>query len=546
MGVYLNPGSNRYMEALNSEIYIDKTEMILHLNTIVSTEHKYVSISRPRRFGKTMAANMLCAYYGKSEDNYALFKERKLSGCSGWDKYLGKFDVIRLNMLDFLFDSGDVEDMIHYLTEEVSEELLEAYPSVVLSERRSLNHVMSKIYARQQTKFVIVIDEWDAVFREYQEDKEGQRRYLDFLRNWMKDKDYIALAYMTGILPIKKYGKHSALNMFDEYSMISPMQLASYAGFTEAEVKTLCDSYEMSYDEISDWYDGYLLSDQIPIEQRKMYRQGQYEENRIYIYSPLSVVKAVRTGLIRNYWNQTETYEALEEYIRRNYDGLKEDVIVLMDGGRIKVDISSYQNDMTTINSKDDIFTLLIHLGYLAYDFEKKEVFIPNKEILDEFKACTKGNEWKVTFRLLSNSQKLLEATWKGDEEEVAWLIEKAHNTSANVSYHSEAALSYAIQLAYYRAQDYYTLIPELDSGKGYVDLAYIPSPEYSDKPVLLVELKYEKNADTAIEQIKRQRYPDRLEHYKGNIIMVGIGYDKEVSNDREEFKHHSCKIERA
>lgn len=252
------------------------------------------------------------------------------------------------------------------------------------------------------------------------------------------------------------------------------------------------------------------------------------------------------TGRIQNYWNKTETYEALAEYIRKDYDGLKDAVALLMDGGRLRIDTSTYQNDMTTFHGRDDVLSLLIHLGYLGYDDETSEVYIPNKEILDEFKTSTKGNEWTDTFRAYELSEKLLDATWNGDADRVAELVEQAHNHAGNKTYHDEAALSYSIQLAYYAAQKYYTDIQELDTGKGYADIVYIPNPKYSDKPVLLIELKYNQNANIAIEQIRRQKYLERLEHYKGNILIIGINYDKDVLSTDPEFKHHSCVIERA
>jgi len=262
------------------------------------------------------------------------------------------------------------------------------------------------------------------------------------------------------------------------------------------------------------------------------------------IYNPYSVVRAMLSKQFGNYWNQTETYEALKQYIDWNFDGLKEAVAILMDGGRVPTDITGYQNDMTTFSSRDDILTMLIHLGYLGYDSEKMEVFIPNKEVLDVFRSSTKDREWTATFRALNNSRKLLDATWHCDRETVAELLEAAHNKAGNNTYHSEAGLSYAVQLAYYAAQDLYTVIPELDTGKGYADLAFIPKKP--DIPAILIELKYEKNADAAIAQIRRQNYPDRLELYKGNLILVGINYDRTVSNDDVEFKHHSCVIEKA
>ena len=554
MGIYLNPGKQSYQMAVNSEIFVDKTEMIRYLNSVVNTQQRYVSVSRPRRFGKTMAADMICAYYDREADSRELFANLKLSAGEGdnqknpWDRYLGKFDVVRIVMTDFVREETSVEDSLKRLVGRVLDELDERYPGVRF-DASDFTFSFDKFYRKTNTQFVVVIDEWDAVFRVRQRDKDGQKRYLDFLRDWLKDKPYIALAYMTGILPIKKYGKHSALNMFDEYSMIAPMQLAAFTAFTENEVAALCRKYGRNFDKIKDWYDGYELSDVIPPDpDHKMLQEtgSSPAANRYALYSPLSVVKAVLTGHIMNYWNKTETYEALAEYIRKDFDGLKDAVALLMDGGRLPIDTSSYQNDMTTFHSRDDVLSLLIHLGYLGYDDERGEVFIPNREILDEFKTSTKSSEWVDTFRSFSISQELLKATWEQDAERVAELLEKAHDRAGNRTYNDEAALSYAIQYAYYAAQKYYTTILELDSGKGYADIVYLPAPKYPDKPALLIELKYDKTAGGAIEQIKRQSYPERLEHYRGNILMIGINYDRDIPNDKPGFKHHSCVIEKA
>lgn len=554
MGIYLNPGKINFQMALNSEIFVDKSEMIKYINSVVVSQQKYISVSRPRRFGKTMAADMICAYYDKTADSRALFQELKLATSPSedrtrpWDKYLGKFDVLRFVMTDFLTDSKDVGDMIRYLTDEVTRELLKAYPDIEYGSRINLRTVMNAIYVETGQQFVIVIDEWDAVFRTWKEDKDGQTKYLDFLRDLMKDKPYIALAYMTGILPIKKYGQHSALNMFTEYSMMAPMQLASYTGFTEDEVEKLCRKYGRDFELIKEWYDGYEVSDVIPtdLNYEKLHTTGQSPKAKKYfLYSPLSVVYAMQTGYIKNYWNKTETYEALAEYIRKDYDGLKEAVALLMDGGRVVIDTSTYQNDMTTFSGRDDILSLLIHLGYLGYDDENSAVFIPNREILDEFKASTKTSEWTDTFKSFEVSQKLLKATWECDADKVAELLEYFHDRAGNKTYNDEAALSYAVQLAYYAAQKYYTTVLELDTGKGYADIVYFPSPKYPDKPALLIELKYDKNIDAAISQIKNKNYPDRLEHYKGNILLVGINYDKEARSDDNAYKHHTCTIEK-
>ena len=558
MGTYLNPGKQSFLMAVNSEIFVDKSEMIRYLNTVINSQQRYISVSRPRRFGKTMAADMICAYYDRTAASRDLFSVRKLAGCASacmfgkdiqWDEYLGRFDVIRLVMTDFMDGSDSVQDMLEYLTEEVTAELMEEYPDISYGNKIRLRTVMNKIFAGTGRQFVIVIDEWDAVFRTWKEDTAGQTQYLDFLRDWLKDKPYISLAYMTGILPIKKYGKHSALNMFTEYSMMFPRQLARYTGFTEEEVRQLCSRYGRDYSSIKDWYDGYDVSDIVPPDpgHEEQKRTGEaLKAVRHSLYSPLSVVEAMTTGIIKDYWNDTETYEALAEYIRKDYDGLKDAVALLMDGGRLAIDTSTYQNDMTTFHSRDDILSLLIHLGYLGYDDARSEVFIPNREILDEYRTSTKSEEWISTFRSFELSQKLLQATWNKDAEKVAELLENAHDRAGNRTYNNEAALSYAVQLAYYAAQKYYTTILELDSGKGYADIVYLPAPKYQDKPALVIELKYDKTVETAMSQIRQKNYPERLEHYKGNILLIGIDYDRNIPGSKAGFKHHVCRIEEA
>ena len=548
MGTYLNPGYMAYEEALNSEIYVDKTEMILFLNSVLRTNQKYVSVSRPRRFGKTMAADMISAYYDREADSRKLFENRKLSQKAAWDEHLGKYDVIRIVMTDFIREDTTVQDGLNKMKRRILGDLSKKYNSVEYDPDDFL-FSMAEFSHESGVLYIIIIDEWDAVFRARKEDKDGQVYYLNFLRDWIKDKPYIALAYMTGILPIKKYGRHSALNMFDEYSMMTPMQMAPYTGFTEEEVRFICGKHGRDFLKFKDWYDGYEVSDVIPPDPgyNILRETGAYPEARHYsLYSPLSVVKAARTGYIMNYWNKTETYEALAEYIRMDYDGLKESVALLMDGGRLRIDTSTYQNDMTTFDGRDDILSLLVHLGYLGFDYEHSEVFIPNKEILDEFKASTKTKEWSEPFKAFEISKELLTATWSEDADRVADLLEKAHNRTGNKTYNDEAALSYAVQYAYYAAQTYYTTILELDTGKGYADIVYLPSPKYPEKPALLIELKYNKDADTAMDQIKRQRYPERLEHYKGNILLVAIDYDRDVPAGNPEFKHHKCIIGRA
>ena len=437
MGTYLNPGKEAYQMAINSEIFVDKSEMISFLNTVINTHQRFVCVSRPRRFGKTMAADMLCAYYDRKADSRALFEKLKVAANSkpenkqSWDIYLGQFDVIRVVMTRFISKKVSVEDALIKMQRLIIRDIKKAYPDKDYLDDSDLLQTIEDAYTDENRQIVIVIDEWDAIFRICQGDKEGQTEYLNFIRNLLKDNNKIALAYMTGILPIKKYGEHSALNMFREYSMMYPRQLAPYTGFTEDEVEKLCNKYGRDFNKMKDWYDGYKVSDTTPSDtDYKILKEtgSSPKPKRLELYSPLSVVEAITTGSIRNYWNKTETYEALAEYIRRDYDGLKETVALLMDGGKIKIDTSTYQNDMVTFAGKDDVLSLLVHLGYLGFDDETSEAFMPNKEILDEFKTSTKSSEWVSTFESFELSQKLFKnnSSNNPDFKHHSCVIEKA------------------------------------------------------------------------------------------------------------------------
>ena len=522
MGIYLNPGADKFKEALHSEIYVDKSKLIAYTNRVLGTKQKYVCVSRPRRFGKSMAADMIAAYYDRTADAEALFKQLKIYQEESFNIYKNSFDVIQLNMQTFLSESHTMDELLDFLREDVTGELQAEYPTAVIKEKRGFSNVFEHIYAVSKRKFVFVIDEWDCVFREYREDLAAQKHYLDFLREWLKDKAYIGLVYMTGILPIKKYGTHSALNMFTEFSMENPRVLSDFVGFTEDEVKPLCEKYGMDYEECKAWYNGYCF------------------KNTGHVYNPNSIVKAMTLHQFDDYWNQTETYDALRVYIDMNFDGLRDAILRLIAGERQVISTGSFQNDMTTFENADDVMTLLIHLGYLGFDFETKEVFIPNREIMQEFvTATTAKNSWNEIMNSVKHSQELLEATWNKNEEAVAAYIENAHLETSHLTYNDENALSYTISLAYYAARQYYTIVRELPTGKGFADLAFIPRKKHADKPAMLVELKWDKSADAAIRQVKKNCYPEGFEEYKKNMLLVGINYDKKT-------RKHVCKIEKA
>ncbi len=519
MGIYLNPQGTDFEEALNSEIYIDKSELIKYTNKVLRTKQKYICVSRPRRFGKSMAAEMLTAYYSCGCDSKEIFSRLKIAEAESFEKHLNRYNVIHINMVNFLERSESIDDMLDYLKKRLLHEIKKENGDVDCFDWNDLVSVLDEVFQEKKIPFVFIIDEWDCIFRVHKSDEKSQTKYLNFLRNLLKDQSYVALAYMTGILPIKKYGEHSAINAFYEYSMTGAEPISEFTGFTEDEVNELCEKYNKSFAEMKRWYDGYNL-------------------NGISIYNPKSVVESILRGQFNNYWTSTETYEALKIYIEMNFDGLKDTIIELLAGGKAIIDTTTFSNDMVTFETRDDVLTLLIHLGYLTYDFYTKEVSIPNYEISEQFASTIKVMGWSEVADSLKSSDELLKATLNSDEEKVAELIDKAHSDNTSIlKYNDENSLSCVISLAYYSARKTYTIERELPAGKGYADLVFRPRKNNSN-PAMIVELKYDKSAEGALAQIKKKQYTDCLKDYSGEILLVGINYDK-------DSKCHNCRIEK-
>ena len=518
MGIYLNPENVDFQEVLNSKIYIDKSELIQYTNSVLRTTQKYICVSRPRRFGKSMAANMLTAYYSRGCDSRGLFQGLKIATHPDFEKYLNQYNVIHLNMRDYLTESENMKELIQFVEDDLLDELQQEFSDLRMPRRKTLVKVLEQAFVQYKIPFVFIIDEWDCIFRVHKSDAASQKEYLDFLRNLLKDKSYIALAYMTGILPIKKYGEHSAINVFYEYSMTDASPIEEFTGFTEQEVRQLCEHYNMPFSETKKWYDGYCV-------------------DGVSIYNPKSVVEAMLRGKFSNYWTQTETYEALKIYIQSNEFGVQDVILKLLAGEKEKIDTTTFSNDMVTFATKDDVLTLLVHLGYLTYNAETKEIWIPNDEVMEQFISTVKVMGWGSVVTALETSEKLLQATLSGDEQTVAELIEQAHQANASIlKYNDENALSCVISLAYYSAQKNYTLHREMPAGKGFADIVFEPNRN-CNLPAMIVELKWGHSAEEAVEQIKQKDYLDCLQNYHGEVLLVGVNYDKE--------KHHTCKMER-
>jgi len=530
MGRYLNPDNKTFASFVQKDIYVDKTGLIKYMNSLIGKDKRFIASSRPRRFGKTIAVRMLYSYYSKGCDSRELFNGLEIEKDPSFGEYLNKCDVIYLDIQWIktsakpAIQAGEVPDVIAYIHREVIKELRNEYPDLVDEKAISLPVVLADINIKAKKEFVFIIDEWDCIFREDKENSALQKDYVDFLHSLFKGAGpdaFVKLAYITGILPIKKYGTQSALNNFKELTMVSPGRIGKYIGFTEEEVKELCERSGKSLSEMKEWYDGYVL--------RKV---G-------HIYCPNSVMEAITDDDFQSYWSKSDTFTPLELYISMDFDGLKQEVIEMLGGSRCKIDVSSFQNDMTTFNSADDILTLLIHLGYLAYDSETGEAFIPNKEVRGAFVTAVKTSGWKDVYDAIQNSERLLKATLSMDEKAVANMIGDVHRRhSSSLAYNNEVSLASVVQVAYYSAMREYVIVRELPTGEGFADMAFIPKRK-SEKPAILVELKWDSSAEGAIAQIKGRKYAEGLGEYQGNMLLVGINYDKKT-------KEHRCRIEKA
>ena len=519
MAKYINIGNAGFQRARNSE-YIDKSGLISIINQTLFTEFSFSCVSRCRRFGKSMAAKMLCAYYDHSCDSRQLFADLKIASDPSFEQHLNKYPVIYLDITNFVSDneSGIADKIDAAILADVSR----VYSDISVEPKEKLSSYLLRVSELKNQHFIFIIDEWDAICREYDPGAKEMDDYIDWLRRMFKSTDAIRIfagVYLTGILPIKKYKTQSALNNFTEYSMVIPGNLAGYFGFTKPEVQALCQKHGMDFDEFEKWYDGYQLG------------------NVSSVFNPNSVMKAIHNDWCTSYWASTSAYDTVGHYIQMNYEGLKDDVIKMLGGGRCKVDPSGFQNDMSVIRSKSDVFTVLIHLGYLAFDRVKSECYIPNHEVAGEMVNAVRSIHWDVVADALDKSDQLLQAVLDGDSEAVAKGVDVAHDENTSIlSYNDENSLACVLSLAFYNAKNDYVFNRELPTGKGFADLVLMPRRN-SDKPAILLELKKDVSADAAIEQIHRKQYNGKVAQYDGQVILVGINYDS-------KSKKHSCTID--
>ena len=522
MGIFINTGNEAFLSARNGE-YVDKSGLIAIVNSTLFSERRFSCVTRSRRFGKSLAAQMLCAYYDRSCQSRELFADLEIASHPTFEQHLNKYPVIYLDLTSFVTRFRD-DSVVNVIEEELMADIHANYPDVPVEAKDDLMKLLIRIASATGQRFFFIIDEWDAICREFDPGTKAMDEYVNWLRRMFKDYTanlVFAGVYMTGILPVKKYKTQSALNNFVEYSMVEPMDMAHFFGFTKDEVKALAEKHAMDFDELEKWYDGYQIGDEHSI------------------FNPNSVMMAVRSRRCRSYWASTGAFDAISGYIRYDFDGLKDDIISMLAGGRCEVDPTRFRNDLSEIGNRDDVLTVLIHLGYLSYNWREDECYVPNREVAGEMVNAVKETKWGNIAETLQQSKRLLQATLNGDAEAVAHGVDSAHDENTSIlSYNDENSLACVLSIAYYYARNDYVIHRELPTGKGFADLVLIPRKNV-DSPAIVLELKCNKDADTAIDQIKRKNYPAKVLEYTDNLLLVGINYDRQT-------KQHKCHIEKA
>ncbi|MBQ2407204.1 MAG: AAA family ATPase [Lachnospiraceae bacterium] len=521
MGTYFNPNNESFTCDKRSEIYIDKTGLLEFLNKKTGTNAKYISVSHARRFGKSHAAGMIDAYYSRGCDSYELFRDTNIATKDCFKKHLNKYNVIHLDVSS-VFDFHK-EDLIEEIHKRISMEMREIYGEQ-LDYSNDLCLLINNIYKIEGIPFVIIIDEWDCVIRN-SENEALVHKYLQFLHSIFKSeesKTFLALGYITGILPIKKIEDESALNNFDEYTMVSSAPITQYYGFTEKDVKDLCEKYNMDFETTKAWYNGYLI-------------------DGMHMYNPNSVSRAMIKHKFDSYWRNTSSFSSINKFITMNYEGLKDDILNMLAGGNADVEVGTFRNDLSDITSKDEALTALIHLGYLGYDAEDLSAYVPNYEVASAYNLALRSSGWSQVAKMISRCDEVLKATIRKDTEKVAEIIELAHETYTSIlKYNDENSLSCVLTMAYFTAPAYYNIVREFPAGKGFAYMVFIPRANAGNRPAMVVELKYNQSADSAINQIKERRYQGALSGYSDKILLVGVSYDA----DGEDKKKHTCVIE--
>ena len=521
MGLYLNLGNELLKQNMNSEIYIDKSMLISKTNEAIDTADSFWCVTRMRRSGKTMALSMLNAYYSKGCDSRNLFDNLKIAKDPSFEKHLNKHNVIWIDMGGAFCSSTDKSSFLPKLQRDIINDLREAFPSVDFEGvDENIADTIAAIKNEANENFIFLIDEWDIVFSERPDDKKLQEDYHYFLRSLFKNSTIdgaIDFVYMTGILPINKGVTQSGLNNFNEFNMLDPEPLSEFFGFTQEEVDSLCDKFDMDKEEMRHWYNG-------------------YHYNSFDLYNPWSVDNAIQDKECDTYWNRTCSTKALTNQLNYNNGELKEATIRLLAGEEVTFNSSLFDNDLTKIHHKDAALTVLVHFGYLAYNEDNHSCRIPNYEISQEFVKALKLLEWKEIENPITGSDRLIKETFLGNTDYINDVLDKNHKELASpFNKNKEDVLGIIVEISYYNMIRDYDIRKEETNILGRADIIYHPLKP--GKPALIVELKVDDTPENAIKQIEEKGYLRSLAGFKGKAYLLGISYDSKSLKHTSRIK---------
>ncbi|MCI9176383.1 MAG: AAA family ATPase [Lachnospiraceae bacterium] len=533
MGMFLNSRIpfESYRLVKRDTYFVDKTSLIEELFPFLEVEKRFICITRPRRFGKSVMANMIGAFFGKAADAGALFGSLKIASSKDYKNHLNQHCVVSVDFSRMPQDCGSYAAYIGRISDGIKRDLEEEYPDIDFGFGRDLWDMFQTVFDKTGQNFIFVMDEWDAIFHKDFISEKDRRNYLEFLRNLLKGQAYVELAYMTGILPIAKYSGGSELNMFAEYDMATRVKFSEYFGFLDREVDRLYEIYasntinpRITRDDLAVWYDGYHTA------------AGDR------MYNPRSVVCALTDNQISNYWTGSGPYDEIFYYIRNNIEDVRDDLALMVSGECISIKFQGYAATGMELYTKDQIYSAMVVYGLLTY--EDGAVSVPNRELMDKFDELLLTNHnLGYIYSLAKESEKMLKATLAGDTKTMCGILKFAHDTESPIfSYNSEIELSAVVNLVYLAARDKYRVEREDKAGEGYVDFIFYPERKGMD--ALILELKIDSTPKEAVCQIKNKKYALRFAgkmgeppKYTGRILAVGISYDKKT-------KEHSCKVE--
>lgn len=536
MGIFLNSGLpyEEYKNIAATRFFVDKSSLIDEILSDITVDgQRYFCMTRPRRFGKSVMANMLGAFFGKAFDAKGIFDSLDIAGSDNYLKYRNQYDVIYIDFSRMPRDCSSYGQYIKRIQDGVNGDLIHAWPELNFAMDGAVWDNLQTAFEQERKKFVFIMDEWDAIFHKDFITEKDKQSFLAFLKDLLKGQAYVEFAYMTGVLPIAKYSSGSEINMFREYDMATSEMYSEYFGFLESEVDGLFDIYQkttikpkISRDDLRTWYDGYFAA------------SGER------LYNPRSIVCALTDNQLKSYWTNSGPYDEIFYYIKNNIEDIRDDLALMVSGERVESGVQQYAATSAELNTREQIYSAMVVYGLLTYDDEAGEVFIPNQELMGKFNELLMSKDsLGYIHSLAKESEKMLKATLAGDTKTMLRILKFAHDTEAPIlSYNNEVELSAIVNLVYLAARDRYRVEREDKAGEGYVDFIFYPERRGADG--IILELKIDSDPEDAITQIKKKNYVLRFQgklgerpKYTGRILAVGISYSRKT-------KKHSCKVE--